>query len=228
MKYKQKKNIKQAFTLAEILLALVIIGVAAAICIPPLLNKIQDAQLKVAFKRNYQTLFAAQKLMYSDNGGSMINIFYDPDGAGPNTEGDGFAIRLSRYINVSKICYNNGNELENGVCWPIESDDGWYTRLKLGNGTLMMVGNGYPNCNHGMGAGTLRDCGTFWIDVNGFKKPNKWGRDVFGLTVMKSGSLMPWGINGYYENSCSASAVSNKGFGCAAKVIKGEDYDMGY
>lgn len=45
---------KNAFTLAEVLITLGIIGVVAAMTIPTLMNKTNDAELKSAYKKMLQ------------------------------------------------------------------------------------------------------------------------------------------------------------------------------
>ena len=62
-----------AFTLAEVLITLGIIGVIAAITIPNLINNIQERQLKEAWKKEYSVLNQLYQKIANDNGGS---IFY--------------------------------------------------------------------------------------------------------------------------------------------------------
>jgi len=47
---------KNAFTLAEVLVTLAIIGVVAALTIPSLVTRVQDIQYKTAWKKNYSLL----------------------------------------------------------------------------------------------------------------------------------------------------------------------------
>ena len=52
-------EIRKGFTLAEVLIALVIIGVIAAITIPPLMNKTNEQYTVVAVKKAYFILSQA-------------------------------------------------------------------------------------------------------------------------------------------------------------------------
>ena len=71
MEYNFTNNIfgkKNAFTLAEVLITLGIIGVVAALTIPTLMSSIQNRQLEVGLKNAYSTLTQALKMYEQDNG----------------------------------------------------------------------------------------------------------------------------------------------------------------
>ena len=44
---------KGGFTLAEVLLTLVVIGIVASLTIPSIIQNIQDANLKIAWKKKF-------------------------------------------------------------------------------------------------------------------------------------------------------------------------------
>lgn len=58
----------------------------------------------------------------------------------------------------------------------------------------------------------LDDTLSIFVDVNGDKKPNRLGRDVFAFILTVNG-LVPAGLNNSSEN-CSTT-----GFDCAAKYL---------
>ena len=61
-----------AFTLAEVLITLGIIGVVAAMTLPTLINNAQNKQLEVAFKKSYSALSQiAQRVALEDYGGQI-------------------------------------------------------------------------------------------------------------------------------------------------------------
>ncbi|MDD3237319.1 MAG: prepilin-type N-terminal cleavage/methylation domain-containing protein [Candidatus Gastranaerophilales bacterium] len=62
---------KKAFTLAEVLITLVIIGVIAAITIPSLLNKTNQQEYRVGAKKAYSVLSQAAQHYYADTGQTM-------------------------------------------------------------------------------------------------------------------------------------------------------------
>lgn len=59
---------KKAFTLAEVLITLGIIGIVAAITLPAVINKIEDKQFKSAFKKQYSAVSQAMLKVYADEG----------------------------------------------------------------------------------------------------------------------------------------------------------------
>ena len=102
----------------------------------------------------------------------------------------------------------------------------------LSDGTTISFQFGNTDCNkvntgcHGL----VNYCSTIVVDINGSKKPNTWGRDIFMFGLKKDG-LYPAGVDETdtsYKNSCSinSSACGNQGGGCAARVIA--EGDMNY
>lgn len=161
-------NIKfKGFTLAEVLITLGIIGVVAALTIPAMMNNIQDAQYKTAYKKAFSVLNQA---IMSANQQNLINP----------TANEGDANHVLNFLTVmdqfqvSKKCVNN----DNANCWDSSGE-------KFDNG----LGNLYPTSavyafidNSGM-AFSMFYSGLPWVlvDTNGFKKPNQWGKDRFAL-----------------------------------------------
>ena len=58
----------KAFTLAEVLITLGIIGIVAAITIPTLMNNTQNYQFKQAWKKEYSVVSQAVQMLKNDNG----------------------------------------------------------------------------------------------------------------------------------------------------------------
>ena len=104
---------KLGFTLAEVLITLVIIGVIAAMTIPTLINKMQDQEMKSQFAKAYSTVSQAiYKTDMIDFGGAA-NCYYPYDvstdivSAGSATKlGDchAFYENLAANLSVEKIC----------------------------------------------------------------------------------------------------------------------------
>lgn len=228
----EKFLIYKAFTLAEVLITLGIIGVVAGMTIPVLMNNIQDAQLKEALKKDISVISQATQKMSSDNGGTLKGLFVN-DGTA-----NGYNVSpYSNYLSFVKLCSNN---VDTNGCW--HADGKWYNysgnaptltgvagfywdngALILKDGTLMLIGGGgsatcqggwvaYENSGtHNWANGNPLDCNVVWVDVNGFKPPNKTGKDIFALSIREPGIVYP-GV--YTEN--------NVGLGCAGKVLRGE------
>ncbi len=209
---------KSAFTLAEVLIVLAIIGVVAAICLPALMTKTYDAELKVSAKKAFSVTSAAVK-----------HLQYD-DETSQNTDylGQKLYKKLAEYLSISTLYGTDNNGLLSyqkvGSTYKTLSgktdflvtlfDDGQFMTT---NGTFYMFENSY----------TLSRI-YISVDVNGpYKKPNVIGRDVF-LFQLNDSQLLPMGADSTdYPASKFCNRKQNSGsngFGCMYYVLQGIDY----
>ena len=69
-------------------------------------------------------------------------------------------------------------------------------------------------------------CGFIVVDVNGPKRPNTWGRDVFGMWVTDKSVLGVYPFGGNFDkafrNMCNVTTgdAAQDTRGCAAQLIK--------
>lgn len=213
----------RAFTLAEVLITLGIIGVVAAMTIPVLMNNIQDQQLKEALKKDVSVLSQATERMAYDNGGTLKGLFTVGTWQNSNS--------FLPYFSLIKVCNQN---IDTGGCW--HQNGKWYNyngapvtlttvpnfytenlagMLKDGSLILFSVG-GSSTCSgawlHQEGSGYgATDCEIILVDVNGFKPPNKTGKDIFALSLREPGIVYP-GVNN----------PQNIGLDCAGAVMRGQ------
>lgn len=213
---------KKSFTLAETLITLVIIGVVAALTIPALVNKTQNQELKASFKKTYSALEQATRQIMQDNGGTMLGVCSSIDQ-------NCFLDKYSAQLAFTKKC-EDGHSW--GACW--HDGDGFYydgitrisahgnhTGLVLNDGTLIDFYYDSPTCTAPIG--TLYKCARIRVDVNGFKPPNSFGKDIFGLNVYQNG-IKPYGFIGDNMGTACPPVNSVSGVGCAAKVLMNQDY----
>lgn len=168
-----------AFTLAETLITLAIIGVVAALVIPMLMNKTNDKELVTMTKSVYADIYQALNNYRLDNGGVVDNLSGSFDAARD---------QLKPYFNYTKLC--NYYDDVKGKCWSDHNfllngveDNGlaYGSGMILNNGAFLLISS-YD------GAGDI------FFDVNGFKGPNKWGLDIFSANITKYG-LVPGGTS---------------------------------
>lgn len=95
-----RKNESSAFTLAEVLITLAIIGVVAAITLPSLIQKHQEKELATRTKK-----------LYSDIGNALMLAQKDFDAVGDNsllfnTTDSSYEVakKLGQYFNGAKVC----------------------------------------------------------------------------------------------------------------------------
>lgn len=213
---------KKAFTLAEILVVLMVIAVIAAICIPVVIQNTQQADNIATLKRTYNTLNSAFNNIIT-NTGDLTGVF-----ANATAVQSGF----TPYLTTVKTCAV-GSII--GNCWASNVYDyngtditssfrfNEMSAMTLNNGVnvAFSFASGSQYCTSTWSAempgGNV--CALIYIDVNGNKGPNKLGVDVFAFWLMKD-KIMPVGSsNDAWSNQSIRCTSSDDGRGCAAKYI---------
>lgn len=211
----QNSRTRRAFTLAEVLITLGIIGVVAAITIPSVINDAQDKQYKAMFKKQYSVIAQAIQLVYAKE-----NTYITPqtDGwekmpyyvcaIGKELKSIGSGIKCEVISNSQDYTINSIPKNKN-VHW--HKNEEWFD--KTGKPLAMNGGgaDGYGLLTFLLPDGALINfnCGyEVFIDVNGYKKPNTVGRDIFYFFI-KDNQFTPvfWtSERGNNVNGCSGAA----------------------
>lgn len=206
----------RAFTLAEILITLLIIGVVASIIIPVLLQDTQDAELKTAWKKAYSELTQVTAKVMMDNGGTLKG-FCNNSNCVKNI--------YSSYLSTVKLCRQGESW---GQCWSERdrfwnldgSVNGWGafgpSGVVLSNGMFINFWFSSSDCSETWTG--LNTCGEITVDVNGFKGPNKIGKDIFLVEIVENGIKAEGSPGDIFINTCS-TAAGNSGRGCSAKYL---------
>ena len=179
--YKEKLS---AFTLAEVLITLGIIGVVAAITIPTLVSKYQMKVFETAFKKQYSVLQNA--INYTVQVEGISACYFTLIGAGyQSVNSDCKQLRQSlvsllqlqsieqdyykdyNFKEPDDVIAEGGNSVNIHCNYKNYSYWGrtWYSTK---DGAILMFGSDTAP--------------VLIIDVNGKKGPNKWGYDVFFMT----------------------------------------------
>jgi prepilin-type N-terminal cleavage/methylation domain-containing protein len=189
-----------AFTLAEVLITLLIIGVIASIVIPDLIADSQQAEYKVAYKKAYvdANLVWRQMVMKSEVT-ARTNDGYDENAALQNFNA------FKSYFKVIKECGFDGGS--NAGCWDFTGG-----QIKPA-GTMFVplqsTGTSYAAFIDTQGRQWLKNQAgaTFgeiiYLDINGFTGPNKFGKDRFGLFPLLS--TCPAG--GFADLACKGNGI---------------------
>lgn len=224
---------KLAFTLAEVLITLGIIGIIAALTLPALIQKQQERETIVRLKKFYSVISEAVKMAELQNG--SIESWGWSSNSLDTTGAQNFINILSPSLKIIKNCGIKKNEgcFPKNTAYKYLNGKDYYTydntdtlaKAKLNDGTMIAVEN-YSACKSVIG--TSRElksvCGTIVIDINGEKAPNQLGKDTFWFWITKYG-VIPFGVpesTDYNFNSCNSD---NKGYSCAAWVIFNENLD---
>jgi prepilin-type N-terminal cleavage/methylation domain-containing protein len=204
-------KIKSAFTLAEVLITLLIIGVVASMVVPNIIMETQKAELKESFRKTFSDIDQATKLIAVDNGGTIAGTF---------TGRDSLKNLYAEKLKTIKSCnsgYSDGNCWHPAVEGSIKNYNGsnfiyWandWSSIILVNGSFVYFDQAIPACN-GQYSGLLSpvSCGLIWIDVNGAKPPNTFHKDIFEIHLIGTRAVprgSPLYDNGY-RNSYYALA----------------------
>jgi type II secretory pathway pseudopilin PulG len=174
----QKKSL--AFTLAEVIIILGIIGIVVQLTIPSVYKSYQNRVNITKFTSMYAKLSNAHNLMVNQDQPS-----WHPD---PRFNNGTFANGILKYFNVAQTCSTDAP----GTCWPSQNFYQGGTPVVagqiptsayvLGDGSFISFEDAGNVCNapEVFACSSDRRVGeVISIDVNGFKGPNMWGADQF-------------------------------------------------
>lgn len=205
--------LKSAFTLAEILITLAIIGVVAAMVIPAITTAADKQATISGYKEAYATLTTAIKMSEATNG--TIDTWDFPSAYYNTTQGVSFAqTYLIPYLKISKKC-----EATTGYFitpkTPIGNNSGYTAPVQY------ILSNGMSICLRTMGvsgrnlayANTGEKSINILVDINGNKNPNTLGKDVFSFILADKAAAIHNGGNGDLARSIKIGGIYPDGFG---------------
>lgn len=234
----KKEKVFSAFTLAEVLIVLGVIGIVASLTIPTLISNYEDHAVPVALKREASVIQQAINMAHTEEG--TIDRWY----TGTSSADALTAVNtvLSKYLKVAKNCgtaalgclpssYGWLSKTYISTMYDLNVDSN-YSKMSLVDGSILFF-----NIEGANSADTPYITRIFFhIDVNGLKGPNRWGYDLFRFYVLseayvkslgasvKSELMTPYGDPRFNlnssENECvvTDSSYLGRGGGCAVWV----------
>ena len=216
----------RAFTLAEVLITLGIIGVVAAITLPNLMTAYKARVLRSQFMKSFSLIQQAYKMMEAD-GVSSSPTDYD------RISGDdsSFKTVFQRYFTGTTDCwYNKSAPCYNMTTYFYKMFDGKTTlntpflddgQFALKDGTLFMFEN--------PASSNPANCRAWvFVDINGINvKPNRLGYDLFVFQLTDNGlkAMGDEGTEYVGDNYCSLLGKGNlNGFSCTKEAKNDPDY----
>ncbi|MBR6099333.1 type II secretion system protein [bacterium] len=230
-----KAGSKYAFTLAEVLITLGIIGVVAALTLPTLIANYQKQVSLTGLKKNYSILSQAIEFAQAEHGDDLKG-WNSSDGPFQWYYNNQFLINVPNLFNYLSESVNFAKVVEVSF-----GGNANVTFCDLPDGQPYKWLDGKTNVNSGNGGywsaawAQLQD-GSCWfiadtkranssqimtnvmIDINGNKNPNRLGRDVFVLSINQNGKISGY-APGWYQSECKPGN-NRAGEACAAKIIE--------
>ncbi len=186
---------KHAFTLAEVLITLGIIGVVAAMTLPALVQNYNKKILETAFKKSVNTVLNTNKMLLAQKEQfSLCDLEYFECNEG-ESDMDVVNEYLDDYMKAFGFTktradlgalMNGTSEVylsKDGACYRVVDDSTWVVS-QPDRHTLAM-----------------------FVDTNCEKRPNQGGRDQFFIFITDRGDLYEWGnVDGAVdaEETCKA------------------------
>ena len=210
---------KFAFTFAEILATLLIIGVIASMTIPSLQEDARRRTYVAGCKKAYTTIANAVSLAEQENGPLRKWNWNDPDEIIDSVRNN---LNLLEYCgeDKSRKCFQNYTYEEYGSgakgSWTVTN--GRYLKLADGSQIVFYTCTGSKEGPCGIDSyGQLPTdtvYASFFVDVNGDKNPNKFGEDIFLFNLVKDKGTLPAGTGDYKD------CHKGRGLTCTAVALK--------
>ncbi|MDR1167409.1 MAG: prepilin-type N-terminal cleavage/methylation domain-containing protein [Heliobacteriaceae bacterium] len=212
----------KAFTMAEVLITLGIIGVIAAVTMPALISNYQNKAVLSQFWKAYSSVSNAYNLILNEDGPYTTWGYNNKTGA----DSDAISEKFSKHMNfirtcgyAAKDCWSNTYKTLNGAVWNLNT---WESQAVLNDGALVYFKS-------------FSEYSGFTIDVNGDKRPNTLGKDVFQFFITDKG-IYPQGARdcAFLVDSvyCNPDAVvegctgtNTNGSNCAAWIVSNNNMD---
>lgn len=219
---KNIKRCKNAFTLAEVLITLGIIGVVAALTIPSLIQNTQKQEWVSGVTKFYSVISQAvlswkADISCGDDAYSCLAGQGLSDNVCSNFD------QISKFLDVVDKTTVTGTS---SLSW-LPASASYYDGSAISGGNWGGLSNGTLGCKY-----LLKDGTTFIVnpdivgfeirfDVNGKKSPNRIGKDIFILFIgelpkndvhsdeywdNENSNLCPWVYN--YANACSPGTIN--------------------
>ena len=231
-------NIK-AFTLAEVLVTLGIIGIVSALTMPTIISNHQKKVTVESLKRAYNILSEAVGYSETENGKMEFWKYYKPNK--PFSKYVLPYLRYSSYCENCKVPYKvkmlNGSDASYSVS-ALYNGSGQYQNIivYLTNGMIIAGRDGWENYSATADENFKVPIIAITVDINGAKGPNRYGRDIFVFEVNSKYGVEYYGyrgelstssawnrlpkyedVNGSHAHACSKQG--KWGYWCAAKII---------
>lgn len=222
-------KLKCAFTLAEVLITLGIIGVVAAMTIPTLTKEYSRSSSIAKLKKTYSTLQQAiQKTMADNLGYSYVN-FSDND---TDSMIEWYNYYLKPNLRIQKDCMDvEGCWHTSGTTKQLNGSTALWDQGTKGIGDNIIVFQTFDNVYVNMDGAAAADIQNSFgvnmnepglvihVDVNGDSEPNVIGRDIF-VFIFNNRLLLPAGYNKTNDEVNADCSEGGTGYYCFSYILR--------
>lgn len=224
---------KIAFTLAEVLIVLGIIGIIAQMTIPPLVQSTLESKTISSTKKIYSVLSSAYLSATDKYGEPRI---WTTSSGGTGTGAVNFFNNMKEFLSVSNDCGASSGLgcFHKGVTYKVIDNGSWtildnYTsasKVRLADGMSIFFYLETNQCTTIRGSSQALNavCGYAMVDINGDKAPDVVGKDVFGFWITNYG-IVPRGTSLETTYTFSDYCVDANGSSCAAWILYNNNMD---
>lgn len=226
--------LKRGFTLAEVLITLLIVGVVATLTTPALVKNVGSAKIGpqlAKFVNTFET--AAETMMMKENVGTLSAVTYKDLKSEPeDCIGEGIhrvcKVELKGTNNLLAVLspymvMTNLQNITNPASLEIKSSaDGSVLRtVKFSQGQVWQLKDGtlayildvsavgvVVDKITGEPIPSIDDLGTLYIDIGGIKGSHRAGKEVFAFKINNAGYLIPYGSNAHKALRPSMANIS--------------------
>ena len=208
--------LRTAFTLAEVLITLGIIGIVAAMTLPSLIGNYQKKVTVNKLKKAYTILNQAFKRSQIDNG----DYQYWAKGVDMGIDAY-YKLYWHPYFQITTVCDNYqkcGYKEErpwlganNEKLTALFSHKYYRIPFLTSDGILYSFSIASGNANNSFQV--------VWVDINGPKNPNQYGIDVFLFAPTEGNVIMPYCYNSSESSINKECSKNGTGDCCAARIM---------
>lgn len=212
---------KKAFTLAEVLIALGIVGVVAVITLPSLIQKRHEKDVVTKLQKNFNIFSQAYQRIRMEEGYDIIDEEYNSMSSADKALF--IAEKFRPYLKILKDCGSNGGCMDtrytkslSGVGYNHYYLSGY--RLILNDGTLIR----FEGFNNGF---------SIFLYIDGKNGKYIMGKDMFQILgnsklIYPAGDIMYSSNKNYFKQKCRyIEGDRESGLGCTAWVIYNGNLD---
>ena len=223
------KNLKRGFTLAEVVGALVIVGVIAAATLPMTISGLQRQKTGPSVGKAVQQIeIACQDIISKANSNlaesgavsSSLDVITHED-LFPNSGEDGALTERNIFLGVVEP-FMGLSPIQNGNLRLLQFDGSNYNFNNASYFRLnkQQIGVYFGNFNANAGNSPTGRFVEVCIDANAESSPNTLGEDVYLFYLTNAGKLVPHGLDNddHYTVNCSDDNIAD-GLACAARLV---------